>query len=44
MEAADDICYSILDVEDAIELGILSFADVRDLPDIKLNAGSTDTK
>jgi len=29
MEAADDICYSILDVEDAIELGILSFADVR---------------
>ena len=22
MEAADDICYSILDVEDAIELGI----------------------
>jgi dGTPase len=31
MEAADDICYSILDVEDAIELGILSFSDVRDL-------------
>lgn len=31
MEAADDICYSILDVEDAIELGILGFADVRDL-------------
>ncbi|MCF0221252.1 MAG: deoxyguanosinetriphosphate triphosphohydrolase [Fibrobacter sp.] len=29
MEAADDICYSILDVEDAIELGILSFGDVR---------------
>ncbi len=31
MEAADDICYSILDVEDAIELGILSFGDVREL-------------
>ncbi|SOE78109.1 dGTPase [Fibrobacter sp. UWT3] len=31
MEAADDICYSILDVEDAIELGILSFGDVRDM-------------
>ena len=31
MEAADDICYAILDVEDAIELGILGFADVRDL-------------
>ena len=29
MEAADDICYSILDVEDAIELGILTFGDVR---------------
>ena len=31
MEAADDICYAILDVEDAIELGILGFSDVRDL-------------
>ena len=31
MEAADDICYSILDVEDAIELGILAFSDVRDM-------------
>ena len=31
VEAADDICYSILDVEDAIELGILGFSDVRDL-------------
>lgn len=29
LEAADDICYSILDVEDAIELGILNFSDVR---------------
>ncbi|MFA6624105.1 MAG: deoxyguanosinetriphosphate triphosphohydrolase [Fibrobacteraceae bacterium] len=29
VEAADDICYSILDVEDAIELGILQFGDVR---------------
>ena len=31
VEAADDICYSILDVEDAIELGILQFADVRNM-------------
>lgn len=31
MEAADDICYSILDVEDAIELGILTFGDVREM-------------
>jgi dGTPase len=31
LEAADDICYSILDVEDAIELGILSFAEVRSM-------------
>ena len=31
VEAADDICYCILDVEDAIELGILQFADVRSM-------------
>ncbi len=31
MEAADDICYAILDVEDAIELGIIGFSDVREL-------------
>ncbi|MDR1760560.1 MAG: deoxyguanosinetriphosphate triphosphohydrolase [Fibrobacter sp.] len=31
VEAADDICYSILDVEDAIELGILQFFDVREM-------------
>ena len=31
VEAADDICYCILDVEDAIELGILQFADVRNM-------------
>ncbi len=29
MEAADDICYAIMDLEDAIELSILSFADVQ---------------
>ncbi|MFZ4832191.1 deoxyguanosinetriphosphate triphosphohydrolase [Rouxiella sp. Mn2063] len=28
MEAADDICYKIIDIEDAIELGILRFDDV----------------
>jgi len=29
MEAADDICYAILDLEDAIELGILKFEDIQ---------------
>ncbi|PSL15844.1 dGTPase [Marinobacterium halophilum] len=29
LEAADDICYAILDLEDAIELHILSFDDVK---------------
>jgi len=29
MEAADDICYAIMDLEDAIELSILSFDDVQ---------------
>lgn len=28
MEAADDICYRILDIEDALELGMLRFDDV----------------
>ena len=29
MEAADDICYAILDLEDAIELNLLTFYDVK---------------
>ncbi|KXJ54056.1 deoxyguanosinetriphosphate triphosphohydrolase [Neptuniibacter pectenicola] len=29
MEAADDICYAIVDLEDAIELNILSFDEVK---------------
>ncbi len=29
MEAADDICYAILDLEDAMELNILSFARIK---------------
>ncbi|WP_261844569.1 deoxyguanosinetriphosphate triphosphohydrolase [Aliamphritea ceti] len=29
MEAADDICYAILDLEDAIELNILGFEDIK---------------
>ncbi|MFY0656634.1 MAG: deoxyguanosinetriphosphate triphosphohydrolase [Neptunomonas phycophila] len=29
MEAADDICYAVLDLEDAIELNILSFETVK---------------
>ena len=31
MEAADDICYAIIDLEDGVELGILDEADVLDL-------------
>lgn len=31
VEAADDICNSIIDLEDAQRIGILSFSDVRDL-------------
>ncbi len=29
MEAADDICYAIIDLEDAVELNILSFEEVK---------------
>jgi len=29
MEAADDICYAIMDLEDAIELSILTFEDIQ---------------
>lgn len=29
MEAADDICYKILDIEDALELNILKFDDIK---------------
>ncbi len=31
VEAADDICYEIMDVEDAYRLGILSYDETRDL-------------
>ena len=31
VEAADDICYGIIDVEDAVELGIQSFSDAIEL-------------
>jgi dGTPase len=31
VEAADDICYAIIDIEDAVELGIVSYADAREL-------------
>lgn len=31
VEAADDICYCVLDLEDAVELKILPFSDVQDL-------------
>lgn len=31
VEAADDICYSTIDTEDAVELGILNFSEVADV-------------
>ncbi len=31
MEAADDICYAIIDLEDAVDLRILSFEEVREI-------------
>src|SRR5262249_16946902 len=31
VEAADDICYSIMDLEDGVELRIVSFEEVKDL-------------
>lgn len=31
MEAADDICYALLDLEDAVELGLIDIADFQDI-------------
>jgi dGTPase len=31
VEAADDICYQIMDLEDAFKLGILSYGEIKDL-------------
>lgn len=31
VEAADDICYAIIDLEDAVEMGIMKFKDVMDI-------------
>lgn len=47
MEAADDICYAIIDLEDAVDLQILSFAEVRDIllqlnPQAELALGAED--
>lgn len=40
MEAADDICYALLDLEDAVELGILRFEEI--LPILRTIAGRED--
>ena len=37
-EAADDVCYRVLDIEDAHELKILSYADVKKLFDVPDNS------
>lgn len=39
-EAADDICYRILDLEDAVEIGILDATRVRELYDAALGRAS----
>ena len=31
MEAADDICYALIDLEDAVELSIIEFSEVKDI-------------
>ena len=31
VEAADDICYQIMDLEDAFKLGILSYSEIKEL-------------
>jgi dGTPase len=31
VEAADDICYAIIDIEDAVELGIIQFEEAQDV-------------
>lgn len=31
MEAADDICYALIDLEDAVELSIIEFSDVEEI-------------
>lgn len=41
MEAADDICYKILDIEDALELDMLRFSEVSGIFN-KLAGGETD--
>lgn len=47
MEAADDTCYAIIDLEDAVDLRILTFEEVRDIllqinPQAELALGAED--
>ena len=47
MEAADDICYSVLDLEDAVEMGILSSAEFEEKfqsPRLGSRAGQMDPR
>lgn len=41
MEAADDFCYGILDLEDGLEMGILKWEDIYDILKPVLNEGVT---
>lgn len=39
VEAADDICYAIIDIEDAVELGIISFDEAKLLLFVAFSSG-----
>jgi dGTPase len=41
VEAADDICYSIIDLEDGCSLGLLSFEEARDLFETVISKSKT---
>lgn len=48
VEAADDICYAIIDIEDGFELGYLSFKEAKEVlspmaPQVQLTSGMADS-
>lgn len=53
MEAADDICYALIDLEDGLEMGLLHYAEVEallldlvgdDLPETYRQLGPSDSR